>query len=116
MKIQVKIRDYLWLALSLLLFGILFTQIAPSQRLVTQCLDEIWDYEICELYERNRWRECCVIYPGNNVRVAYCYVDVYRQLRPYPLPPSYYFTNRRQCGYPTSEACTPMIKLHCPTP
>lgn len=116
MQIRAKICDYLWLVLSFLLLGILFTQTTPSQRLLTQCLDEILDYDVCELYNRNQRRECCVIYPGNNPRVAYCYVDIYRQLRPYPLPPSYYYTNRYGCGFHTGEACTPMIKLHCPTP
>lgn len=89
--------------------------IQPSQQLLTQCLDEILDFNVCLLLQRGVQEWCCVIYPVNNPRAAYCLRDVYQQLRPPPLPPSIYYTNRRLCGFP-SGPCTPMPKLHCPTP
>lgn len=88
----------------------------PSQQGVTQCLDEIYDYDVCRVLRMGVQRECCVVYPHHNPRIAYCLVDIYEQRRPPPLPPSIYYTNRRLCGFPTSEACTLLIKLHCPTP
>jgi len=107
-----------WLVLSIVIvaLSILVGQISsPFQAGLSQCLDEITDYNICVVKNKYHQRFCCVEYPGNNWRAAYCLVTVYEQLRPPPLPPSIYYAERRLCGFP-GDPCTPLVKLHCPTP
>ncbi|MFA0761228.1 MAG: hypothetical protein HZLCBSQH_001333 [Candidatus Fervidibacterota bacterium] len=88
------------------------SHIKPQQPGLTQCLDQITDFNLCrKKTETERW--CCVAYPVQNWRAAKCLIDVYEQLRPPPLPPSVYYTNRRLCGFP-GDPCTPLVVLHCP--
>ncbi len=92
---------------------VVLANVTPQQRLLSQCADQINDYPC--VYQRSFTRECCIPYPYQRWRVAWCLVDQYVQYRQPPQPPSVYFTNRRNCTY-TGEACTPMPRLVCPSP
>ncbi len=86
--------------------------LVPQQQLLTQCADEILDPDLC-IYQYTYERECCIPNPWHK---AVCQmVDFYRQFRPPPQRPSGYYANRRHCPS-AGQACTPMPKLHCPTP
>ncbi len=123
-----RLRDYLWpfMAVAVVTTCVVVGTIYPSEvvnpeegsdlgqtgRLLTQCLDKITDDKKCVPSD---WelRECCVKYPSG-YRVALCDVQIYKQFRPDPLPPSIYYV-RYVCGN-MGFPCTPMIKLECPTP
>jgi hypothetical protein len=111
-----RLRAYRWFiaAVAVMIVCAVVSQIKPQQQALTQCLDQIHDYEVCrKMAETQRW--CCVEYPVENWRAAYCWIDVYQQLRPPPLRPSIYYTRRRLCGFP-ADPCTPLPILHCPSP
>gem|GEM_PF-2285291 len=110
------LRRYLWVVLaSLMMLGLAYLQgISPNQTLLTQCADQIAAGPPQCVYSTRIMRWCCVPLPYWQWRYAWCLVDVYYQPRPAPLPPSFYYTNRRNCAF-SSTPCTPMVRLRCPS-
>ncbi len=111
------LRRYLWVVLALLMIlSLAYLQgISPKQTLLSQCLDQITSGPPLCNYAYREWRWCCVPLPYQQWKFALCSVAVYYQPRPAPLPPSYYYTDRRYCSF-SSTPCTPMVILRCPTP
>ena len=83
-------HNYVWVIAALLIgFACAISgrgSIQPLQPVLTQCLDEILSDTDCIILRRGVQHWCCVIYPVNNPRAAYCLIDVYQQLRPPPSP------------------------------
>ncbi len=111
------VRKLVWLIASVIVVCavLTFANVSPQQQLLTQCADQILDYNLC-IYMNTVQRYCCIPYAPNVWRKALCYhVEVYMQYRQPPLPPSVYYANRRYC--PSAyELCTPMVRLRCPSP
>jgi hypothetical protein len=104
----------LWLVASIVVIcmAITFAVISPQQTLLTQCSDQILDYNVC-VYMGTIQRDCCIPF-GGYWRRAHCQtVERYVYYRQPPQPPSVFFTKRRNCPTPY-EACTPMPILRCP--
>jgi hypothetical protein len=79
----------LWLVASIVVIcmAITFAVISPQQTLLTQCLDQILDYNVC-VYMGTIQRDCCIPF-GGYWRRAYCQtVERYVYYRQPPQPPS----------------------------
>jgi len=104
----------LWLVASIavICMAITFAGVSPRQTLLTQCSDQILNYNVC-VYMGNIQRDCCIPF-GGYWRRAYCQtVELYVYFRQPPQPASRFYANRHNCPTPY-EACTPMPILRCP--